>query len=195
VILDPLEMQRNNHTLQHVNVKFFLLEGENVDQGEVLNLFHEWIQENKLDDLLIDVADYRHVPEGPGVILVAHNAFYSLDNAQGRLGLLFNRRTPVDGDAQQVLTQALEAARNFARLMAGEERFEGKVILDRKSLQIVVNDRHFAQNTDETFAALLPDTEAALNQTLGERSYTFKRTPDRRARFTVEVTSDTEFDL
>lgn len=195
MILNPSDMQSNNHTLQHVNVKFFLRDGENLDQEEVLNLFHEWIQEEKLDDLLIDVADYRHVPEGPGVILIAHNAFYSLDNNQGRLGLLFNRRTPVDGNTQQVLAFALESARNFARLMAGEDRLEGKLTLDRKSLQLIVNDRHFAQNTDETLANFQPDAEAALKQTLGDHSYRFERAPDPRARFIVDVSSDTEFDL
>jgi hypothetical protein len=189
------DMQSDNHKLQHVNIKFFLRDGERINQGEVLNLFHRWIQEDKLDDLLIDVADYRHVPEGPGVILVAHNAFYSLDNNQGRPGLLFNRRTPVDGDTQQVLVHALNSARNFARLMAGEDRFEGTLILERNTLQIAVNDRHFAKNREETLGALQPDMEAALKQTLGDRTYTFKRTPDPRARFTVEVFSDLDFDL
>lgn len=193
--LDLKAMEQPNHALQHVNVKFFLRDSESLDQGEVLELFHQWIQEDKLDDLLIDVADYRHVPEGPGVILVAHNAFYSLDNNQGRLGLLFNRRTPVNGNAQQVIADALESARNFARLMASEERLGGKLIFDRKSLQIIINDRYFAQNTDETLAALQPDAEAALKQTLGERSYTFERAPDPRARFSVEVSSDSDFDL
>ena len=64
---------------------FFLKDADALNQDEVLKLFHEWIQEDRIDDLLIDVADYRHVPDGPGVILVAHNAFYSLDNAAGRL--------------------------------------------------------------------------------------------------------------
>jgi hypothetical protein len=144
---------------------------------------------------LIDVADYRHVPEGPGVILVAHNAFYSLDNNKDRPGLHFNRRTPVDGDTRQVLVHALESARNFARLMAGDDRLDGKLILDRRTLQIAVNDRQFAQNSDATLARLQPDTEAALKQTLGERSYSFTLTTDPRARFTVEVASDTDFDL
>ena len=188
-------MQRAEKPLQHVNVKFFLRETEDIDQNDILNLFHKWIQEDKLDDLLIDVADYWHVPEGPGVVLVAHNAFYSVDNSQGRLGLLFNRRTPVEGNTQEVMAHALKSARDFARLMAGEEGLEGKLILDRKSLQIIVNDRHFAQNSDETLATLQPDAEAALKQTLGERSYSFKRAPDPRARFSVEVTSDTDFDL
>ncbi len=188
-------MQSTNDSVQHVNIKFFLREGENLDQGEVLELFHRWIQEEKLDDLLIDVADYRHVPEGPGVILVAHNAFYSVDNSQGRPGLLFNRRTPVDGNTQEVVAHALRSARDFALLMAGEDKLNGNFTLDRKTLQIVVNDRHFAQNSDDTLASLQPDMEAALKQTLGDRSYTFKRTSDPRARFTVEVSSDTDFDL
>lgn len=188
-------MQSTNKTLQHINVKFFLLEPEKLDQGEVLNLFHRWIQENKIDDLLIDVADYRHVPNGPGVILVAHDAFYSLDNAEGRLGLLFNRRTAMDGDTQSVLTQSLKAAADFARRMAGADGLDGKVALDKRRLQLSVNDRHFARNTDETLAAVQPLIDNALKAVFGDRAYSLARSPDPRARFTVEVTADSDLDL
>lgn len=176
--------------LQHVNVKFYLNESGNLDQSEVLNVFHEWIQQDKLDDLLIDVADYRHVPNGPGIILVAHNAFYSLDNAQGRLGLLYNRRTAVEGDAHAVLVQALKAASDFAVQLAGDPRFKGAMTIDPRTLQISVNDRHFASNTDETFAALKPVMEAALKEVWGDRTYAFERAADARSRFGVEVTAD-----
>ena len=188
-------MEAINDMLQHVNVKFFLNDPEKLDQGAVLNLFHEWIQEDKIDDLLIDVADYRHVPQGPGVILVAHNAFYSLDNNEGRLGLLFNRRTAVEGEAQQVIAAALKSARDFARLLLGAGSLQGQVQCDRRTLQLAVNDRHFAQNTDESLAELQPAIEGALKEALGDRSYSLKRTADPRSRFTVEVTCDSDFDL
>lgn len=192
---DSAKMQATETTLQHVNVKFFLRNAEKIDPGEFLTVFHHWIQQDKLDDLLIDVADYRHVPEGPGVILVAHNAFYSLDNNQGRLGLLFNRRTPVEGDTREVLSQALSSARDFVRLATNEDRLKEKLTLDRRILQISVNDRHFARNTDEMLATLQPDLETALKQTLGDHSYSFQRREDPRCRFTVDITADSDFEL
>ena len=62
--------------VQHVNVKFFV-DGElNVDWERFIEVFHVWIAEQSTDELLIDVADYRHVPMGPGVILVGHEEDY-----------------------------------------------------------------------------------------------------------------------
>ena len=41
--------------------------------------------------LLLDVADYKHVQEGPGIVLIGHEADYSLDLGGGRAGLVYDR--------------------------------------------------------------------------------------------------------
>ena len=70
--------------IQHVRVKIFAR--ESVDLGAAIPVFHRWIQDRVCPEMLIDVADYRHVPNGPGVVLMGHEASYSLDNTKGRLG-------------------------------------------------------------------------------------------------------------
>ena len=60
--------------LQHLNVKIFAQEPASIDLAGAIPVFHRWIQENVCEELLIDVADYRHVPAGPGVLLVGHEA-------------------------------------------------------------------------------------------------------------------------
>ena len=45
-----------------------------------------------LPELLIDVANYAHVPKGPGVVLIGHGSDYFMDEGEGRLGLLYNRK-------------------------------------------------------------------------------------------------------
>jgi len=54
-------------------------------------VFHRWIQERSLDELMVDVADYTHVPDGPGVVLVCHDAIYSLDTGGGELAQALER--------------------------------------------------------------------------------------------------------
>ncbi len=51
-----------------------------VDLERVIPVFHDWIQQEKTPTVMIDVADYKHVPAGPGVMLVGHAEDLGLDN-------------------------------------------------------------------------------------------------------------------
>src|SRR5258708_30948979 len=97
------------NAIQHVRVKVLGGQAAPIDQGEAIAVFHRWIQDRACPEMLIDVADYRHVPNGPGVMLIGHEANYSLDNTKGRLGLLYSRKQE-GGGAQENLRQAFEAA-------------------------------------------------------------------------------------
>ena len=47
---------------------------------ELVPVFHRWIQTGAIPGhLLVDVADYDHVPEGPGILLVAHEGNLGID--------------------------------------------------------------------------------------------------------------------
>src|ERR1041384_8435896 len=106
--------------IQHINIKFYLEEPEAVHLADYAALFNTWIQQQRLEELLIDVADYLHVHNGPGIMLIGHEADYSLDNRGGRLGLLYNRKAPLDGSVQEKLAQAAHAALTAARLLETE---------------------------------------------------------------------------
>ena len=55
--------------LQHVNVKLLVKNPQEVDLEPLIPVFHGWIQDQVCEELLLDVADYRHVYAGPGVVL------------------------------------------------------------------------------------------------------------------------------
>jgi hypothetical protein len=146
--------------IQHVNVKVFAKAP--VDLRLALTVFHRWIQEGACEELLIDVADYSHVPAGPGVILIGHEANYSLDNRANRLGLLYNRKAPLGRSDEENVAQAIRAALTACRKLEGELEFEGKLIFDTGELEITINDRMLAPNTDEAFASLRPAIEGGI---------------------------------
>ncbi len=175
--------------LQHVNVKFFVKDADAVNLEDAINVFHSWIQDQKLDDLLIDVADYRHVPSGPGVILVGHNAHYAFDNAESQLGLLYNRKTAVDAQGPAQFQRTIEVAREICQLLQKEEAFAGKLDFETGRLQILINDRLIGANDEATFERLLPDMTAALVAVFGEQEYKFERASDPRKRLTVTVSA------
>src|SRR5215211_3182686 len=142
--------------VQHINIKFFIENPETVDLSDYAAVFNTWIQRQVTDELLIDVADYLHVHHGPGIMLIGHEADYSLDNRTGRLGLLYNRKAQLDGTTQEKLAQAARAALTAAQILEKENdlKFNGSEI------QVIVNDRLLVPNTAETFAGLEPDLKA-----------------------------------
>ena len=131
--------------LQHVNVKFPARSSE-VDVSGAIAVFHRWIQEQDFPGLLIDVADYQHVPNGPGIMLVAHDAIYSLDQHGGRLGLLYNRRTKLEEFPAVVLRQAFRATLEVCRKLESEPEFLGALEFECQSCEVVINDRALAPN-------------------------------------------------
>src|SRR5690349_9383466 len=97
-------------SIDHVNIKILARQPYPADLGKVIPVFHRWIQEELVGGLPIDVADYRHVPSGPGVMLIGHESNYSLDLEFGRLGLLYNRKLPAQGSFEEKLRDAYGAA-------------------------------------------------------------------------------------
>ena len=186
---------RNLPNLQHVNVKFFLEDADAIDLEKAIHVFHSWIQEQKLDDLLIDVADYRHVPSGPGVILIGHNAQYSFDNIEGQLGVLYNRKTPMETSGAKLIASSLRAALHICRLLMKEESFQGKIKFAKDRLQFIVNDRLLAPNNEETYDRLLPQFSDALAKVFGQKDYQFSRASDPRKRLAIVASVPQCFEL
>ena len=100
--------------LQHINVKLLVKNPAEVDLEPLVPVFHGWIQEQGLEELLLDVADYRHVHAGPGVVLIGHQANYSVDNTDERLGIRYNRKAALNGSNDDALRQAMRARRRMA---------------------------------------------------------------------------------
>ena len=101
---------KSSMEIQHINVKLLLREQPALEPERLVPIFHSWIQAQSRDELLIDVADYRHVPDGPGVMLIGHEANYSLDDTDHRRGVRYNRKAPVEGSTHDRLKQAVRAA-------------------------------------------------------------------------------------
>ncbi|MBK5295132.1 MAG: hypothetical protein JJE04_26080 [Acidobacteriia bacterium] len=177
--------------MQHFRIKLFALPGLGPSLGAAIPVFHRFIQTGVLDEPLIDVADYRHVPDGPGVILVGHHAIYSLDSAKGRLGITYTRRTVLEGSVQDRLQQAFRSAVKAALLLAQAPEFERKLGFAAGECEISVNDRLLAPNTDATWIQLQPDLNAVLGAAWGAGIFLVRRTGQPRELFTVSATSAT----
>lgn len=170
--------------IQHVRVKIFAREPAPIDLGDAIPVFHRWIQERICPEQLIDVADYRHVPAGPGVMLIGHQANYSLDLTKNRLGLLYARKQ-AGGEAQENLKQAFDAAREACERLEREPAFTGKLRFDPADCEFSINDRLLAPNNGETYRALRPEFERFLAGLWGEGAYAMEHAGEPRELFRI----------
>jgi hypothetical protein len=180
--------------LQHVNVKMIVDGAAPVDLEPLIPVFHSWIQERLCGELLIDVADYRHVPEGPGVVLIGHEANYSLDNADNRLGVRYNRKAPLEGTTQDRLEQAARAAIEACQRLESDPRLEGKIRFGGRQWEFFVNDRLLAPNADDSRLALDPEFQALFRRLFSGKAFSLRyNTDDPRRLFTALVETDERF--
>jgi hypothetical protein len=151
-----------------LDVKLFVEASSRFELPALIPVFHTWIQQSTIDDeLLIDVTDYSHVIDGPGVLLVGHEAQYGLEQSKGRTGLLYSqRRARVDG-FESALRYSLRHALRAASLLEKEESLRGKLKFSGQELLIRINDRLRAPNTLETWKAVEPTLRAVLSPLFG----------------------------
>jgi len=178
--------------LQHFRVKLFATPESQPHLAEAIPVFHRWIQERRLPETMIDVADYEHVPNGPGIILVCHEAIYGLDQEKGRLGLLYNRRAALNGSVEDRLFQAVEAVKSAAAQLEQEPEFAGQLRFDQTAWEVAVSDRALVPNTDVTWNALSPVIRNVFDSLIGAGQYGLERGGDPRELFRVSITRASE---
>jgi hypothetical protein len=144
-----------------------------IEPEAFIPVFHRWIKQHLLPELVIDVANYLHVPNGPGVVLIGHGSDYFMDQGEGRLGLLHNRKR-AGLAAGERLGDLARRTFHAASLLAEDAAFAGKLKFATGELLFKINDRLAAPNDDATFASLKPELEA-----LADKLYPGARTLER----------------
>ena len=133
-------------TASRIQAKLLLTGSGSVDPDALIEVFHEWIQRDRVADVLIDVADYRHVHQGPAVLLIGHTSDFGLDLAEGRAGLIHTSKRRSEDEAEPlrgVLAKLLQVAHLLeAEQGLGPIRFGTSEILVRHldGLAIVQGD-------------------------------------------------------
>lgn len=145
--------------MKRFKVKLFVDGHIPFDLGELIPVFQRWIQRRSLRGLLIDVADYRHVPNGPSIILIGHEADYAFDLRGGQAGLAYTRKQPLEGELSDSLKTAFEQLIQAAHQLENEPSMNGiKFNLD--TAEITFLDRLTAPNRPDVFEQLRPSVEA-----------------------------------
>lgn len=171
--------------LHKIGVKFLAEDADTLNLVELIPVFHRWIQTAAVEDLLIDVADYSHVPFGPGVMIIAHEGDYAFDESGGRRGFLYYSKHELEGDLDARLATVARKALKACKRMSAEQGLGG-VKFPGTALEIFANDRLVAPNTDTAYQAFEPALRRFLDKLYGGH-YEIERESDPRERLTVRV--------
>jgi hypothetical protein len=177
---------------QKLELKIFVMkDSRTLDLEVIIPVFHRWIKNGVLPELLIDVANYLHVPEGPGIVLIGHGSDYFMDQGEGRLGLIHKRKrsgsTP--HAPEQRLADLARRTLHAAELLESEPALAGKLRFATGELLFRINDRLLAPNGDAaTFGSVREELEG-LARRLFEGPFELTPMGGPRDLFAVRMTS------
>ena len=173
--------------LQHVNVKLYLRNPQAVKLEALVPVFHGWIQSKVCEELMIDVADYRHVHAGPGVVLVGHQSDYSVDNTDNRLGVRYNRKATLEGSNRDRFSQALRATVRACQRLEADEKLSGSLRVNRQEMKLFVNDRMLAPNSGRLTDSVQGELRDFFASIVGGGDFEMKFDTNPRSLYGVEV--------
>ena len=178
-------------TPRRISTKFFAQPDAAAapDLRPFIGLFHRFIQQGSLEGLLLDVADYAHVPAGPGVILIGQDVDYAIDLTDRRAGLLTARKRhpnlPLCELLRDTLRRALIAVRQVeADASAGLRFGTGEI-----ELRFV--DALAAPNTGEAYESVCEEIEPVAIRLFGASGFELARARanDPREMLTVSLSA------
>ncbi|MEO8212473.1 MAG: hypothetical protein ABI560_04745 [Myxococcales bacterium] len=150
-------------------------------------VLHRWIKDHVLRELMIDVANYAHVPDGPGVVLIGHGSDTFIDETGGRRGVMHSRKREAPAPEER-LGDAFRRALHAAMLLETEPALAGTVRFSPNEFLFRINDRLLAPNTDQTFAAVKAELDT-LAARMFEGPYELGRVGDAKSLFSVKLVS------
>ncbi len=169
-----------------IQIKLFAQENIEASLESYIPVFHRYIRQDLLDEMMMDVADYTHVPRGIGVLLVGHSADIAIDQGEGRPGLLFSRKREVPSDAP-LIQDALRRVLALAESLNADEEVLGPKGFGRQEILIRFPDRLHAQNDEASFQFLKGEIAAVILELAGP-GYVLQREGEAREPLTVRAT-------
>jgi hypothetical protein len=159
---------------EKLQIKFFAKPNASFDLETVVPVFHRFIREHAFDELMIDVADYKHVKNGPGVALVGDANDYYLDEGEGRPGLLFSRKRHGSGPEGR-LREGFARALKACTLLEAAPELSGKLTFATDEISIRLPDRLNAPNDEATFNEVSQEVSSLLDKLYGAGSFSIER--------------------
>jgi hypothetical protein len=171
---------------QKIQIKLFAQDNLDANLESYIPVFHRFIREDTLDEMMMDVADYTHVPRGIGVLLVGHAADVAIDQGEDRPGLLFSRKREVPSDAS-LIKDGLQRVLALAERLNADDEVLGPKGFSTQEILIRFPDRLHVQNDDASFESVRSELSATLSEVMGS-DYSLSREGEARDSLTIRAT-------
>ncbi len=171
--------------IQKINWKFFVEDPVHAAPDIFFKVFNTWIPDDP--EIFVDVADYQHVHDGPLIALVGYYTDYWLDTTDRRVGLLYNRRLPMEGTNGEKLGSSFREILQACVRLQNDPEFKGRLRFRKDEFLFIINDRGIAPNTKETFDVVRPELESILDGVYGKNQYSVEHLNHPKQRFSVKI--------
>ncbi len=182
-------------TPKRLSVKFFAINPEVLEIESAIAVLQRWIQERAVEGLLIDVVDYKHMYEGPGIILIGNKGDYALDLRDGRPGVTYILKQHAFKEGGALLEHVSRLVLNAAILLEVEDSLNG-LKFDYSETKIEFQDRLNFRNQSKTWEKAQPILSSFAHKLYGDQAQIENAHDDPREVFAVclktEQTVNTE---
>ncbi len=177
-----------------LGLKFSLAKEPQLQPADIVPIFQRWIQEHTVEGMLIDVIDYKHVVDGPGIVLIADEADYAYDLSDGQVGLHYVRKRTLPDNLADALRLSFHCALLAARALEAEA--PGNLVFDYRSVKINFLDRMHYRNEPAVLDAIRAELVETLGQIYNAEVDIARVSEDQRRLFAVRATvSAADIDL
>jgi hypothetical protein len=176
--------------LQRINVKLFVDAPAVVRLDAFLSIFARWRENKKDPSEWVDMADYAHVPKGPGIMIIGHQGNLALDLADPGPGILYANKKGLNGNHETRVLNTFGRALALARALTEEPEYPARLSPRPSFWQLTFNDRMNTPNTDQTDSELGAAILRALDRIFGRDQYTRVREKDPLLRYGFVIHSD-----
>ena len=190
-MLKSWERRKGKMDLHKFGIKLFIKNTNNYSSKKFIPIFHKWIQNKSIPNhLLIDVADYSHIVDGPGIMLVAHEGQFSLDQENRQPGMMYMRKESFDGSFVECFHFVFAMAQHASNLLATSS--EGALEFSKKSIRFIANDRRLVENNVKNRELYQDKISKIIKDKFPNNSWEYSAisNEDERLAFTVDFTSD-----
>ena len=152
-----------------------------------ITIFGRWRKQEGHPAEWVDMADYAHVPQGPGIMLIGQRCNFSFDMGGPGPGILYVAKKGLGGSHPARILSAIEWCLALSNLLVAEEEFPAGVRLRTDSLELRFHDRMETPNTDSTDEQLLPAIRQVLDTLFSQGDYQLVPQTDRNQLYGVSA--------